>query len=255
MASQKEIMVAGLSGLSEKEEVLLSKYYDGECDFLSSFFAKRLVNSNKAAKDFLNNLERCSHTFQSEASQIASPAPDLWARIDQRISQEEKAAFYLGERRSPERAPSLLERLRASQVAVGGISGAAIAAAALFFVYAPKEISSFSVPFSASAPNSANQFQQIGFENSQGSPRGTTFTQMGNQALEVDWMRSNGSLSLIPGANGSSAVIWVRRRAEIPSKARNHAALRPTPLGRAEPTATIAAHREWLDGKPLNSAK
>lgn len=241
--------------LSEKEELLLSRYYDGECGAFSSFFAKRLLQRNKAARDFLHNLESYSSGIVAESSNRPLQSVNLWARIENRIEQEEKAAFYLGDRRVTERAPSLIERLRGSQVAVGGLSGAAIAAAAIFFLYSPKDISSFSVPFTASTSNSSNQFQQIGFGNSQRSPQGMAFTQASNRALEVDWMRSNGSLSLIPGANGSSAVIWVRRRAAIPSQSRGYAALRPTPLGRAEPTATIAAHREWLDGKPLNSAK
>ncbi len=255
MTSHKKNIITELPNLSDKEELLLSRYYDGECGYLSTFLANRLIRNNKAAQEFLHNLKQHSQTLQSEASSNLTASPDLWARIDARITQEEKAAFYLGERRVAEQAPSWLDRLRASQVAMGGLSGAAIAMAALVFVYSPRDILTFSVPTTASSSSSVNQFQQIGFGNSEITPRSAAFTQVGNQALEVDWMRSKGSLSLIPGANGSSAVIWVRRRNAIPSQTRNHAALRPTPLGRAEPTATIAAQREWLDVAPRNSAK
>lgn len=241
--------------LSEKEEILLSRYFDGECGLLSSFLAKRLLRDNASAQRFITSLERCSRAVEAEASNVSLPAVDLWERIDNRIDQEQKAAFYLGERRVVERAPSLLERLRTSQAAVGGLSGAAIAAVALLFIYAPKDITSFSVPGASSTSNSHGQFQQVGFGASPSSQRPAGFTQSANRALEVDWMRSNGSLSLIPDATGSSAIIWVRRRSVLPSQARALAALRPTPLGRAEPTATIAASREWLDGERANGAK
>ncbi len=238
--------------LSEKDELLLSKYHDGECGALSAFVAKRLIRDNTAAQDFLRTLENCSRVLDAEASRVSIPVVDLWDRIDNRIDQEQKAAFYLGGRRVTERAPSLIERLRASQVAVGGLSGAAIAAVALLFVYSPRDITSFSVPTNGPSSNAQNQFQQVGFGN---APRQAAFTQRGNSPLEVDWMRSNGSLSLIPDASGSSAIIWVRRRSPSPTQARSLAPLRATPLGRAEPTATIAANREWLDGRQLNGAK
>jgi hypothetical protein len=241
--------------LSEKEELLLSRYFDGECGLFSSFLAKRLLRDNTSARDFFTNLESCAHALEAEMAKVSIPAVDLWDRIDNRIDQEQKAAFYLGERRAVERAPSLLDRLRASQVAVGGLSGAAVAAIALMFMYSPKDITSFSVPPTASTSNSQGQFQQVGFGASPSSARSAGLAQSANRALEVDWMRSNGSLSLIPDATGSSAIIWVRRRSGLPSQTKALAALRPTPLGRAEPTATIAANREWLDGKRVNGAK
>jgi hypothetical protein len=241
--------------LTEKEEQLLCRYHDGECSLYYSFLAKRLLRHNSIAKDFLHTLENCSHALHVEASTADLPSVDLWERIDNRIDQEQKAAFYLGERRSSERAPSFIERLRASQVAVGGLSGAAVAAIALLFVYSPRDITSFSVPSTASISNSENQFQQVGFGASPSSNRSAVIPYNGNRALEVDWMRSNGSLSLIPDATGSSAIIWVRRRSAPHAQTRTITALRPTPLGRAEPTATIAASREWLDGKVINGAK
>jgi hypothetical protein len=241
--------------LSEKDELLLSKYHDGECGVLSAFLAKRLLRDNTVAQDFLRNLEMCSRVLEAEASRVSIPAVDLWDRIDNRIDQEQKAAFYLGERRVTERAPSLIERLRASQIAVGGLSGAAIAAVALLFLYSPRDIASFSVPINAATSNAQNQFQQVGLGGSPISPRQAALSHRGNAPLEVDWMRSNGSLSLIPDASGSSAIIWVRRRSTSPIQARSLAPLRATPLGRAEPTATIAVSREWLDGKLVNGAK
>lgn len=249
MTSQKDTM------LSEKDELLLSRYHDGECGVFFAFLAKRLLRDNTAAQDFLHNLENSSRAFKAESSKVSIPVVDLWDRIDNRIDQEQKAAFYLGDRRVAERAPSIMERLKASQVAVGGLSGAAMAAVALLFVYSPRDIASFSVPTNASTSNAQNQFQQVGLGGSPISTRQAALSPRGNRPLEVDWMRSNGSLSLIPDASGSSAIIWIRRRSSSPSQARNLASLRPTPLGRAEPTATIAVNREWLDEKLSNGAK
>jgi len=75
-------------------------------------------------------------------------------------------------------------------------------------------------------------------------------------SLEVDWMRSHGSVKVIPDPNGSSAIIWVRRRQALPTRPRLQSANRAVPaLQVADPTATIALIEERLDEMTKAGAK
>lgn len=239
--------------LSDKQQLLLSRYFDGECGVISRILAKRLISSNPSALQFLNSLQQHSNTFRSYTENSQSSV-DLWSRIDARIEQEERASFYLGNRRVEESRTSLLTRVTSSHTALGGLSGAALAAVVLFVVYQPKNILTFSAPQNV-AFNASPQFQPVALGNSAPAGSANPFTQVSARPMEVDWMRSNGSLALIPDSQGTSTIIWVRRKMPRTGASLAASQLQPTPLGRAEPTATIGTAGEWLDGSPQAGAK
>lgn len=239
--------------LSDKQQLLLSRYFDGECGVISRIVAKRLISSNPAALQFLNSLQHHSDTFRSH-SDTSQGSVDLWSRIDARIEQEERASFYLGNRRVEESQSSLFTRVTSSHTMLGGLSGAALAAIALFVVYQPKNILTFSAPQNA-AFSASQGFQPVALSNSAPSISANSFTQVASRPMEVDWMRSNGSLALIPDSHGTSTIIWVRRKMPRTGTSLATSQLQPTPLGRAEPTAPIGAAGEWLDESPQAGAK
>jgi hypothetical protein len=217
--------------LSEKQELLLSRFHDGECSCLSAFFARRLLSKNTSAQHFLSELKglssQCSD-FVSEPSSV-----DLWTRIDARIEQEQRAEFYVGTHRSRAAREPLWERINLRHATFGGLSGAAIAAAVLMVLAQPQQIVTFSAP--AAGPVAHNQLiQQAGITNAntQRSLYQTTPVKQ-HRSLEVDWMRANGSLKLIPDPSGSSAIIWVRPRSLTSFSGRSAPQIKPTPLGRA----------------------
>jgi hypothetical protein len=237
--------------LSEKQELLLSRFHDGECSCVSAFFARRLISRSPAAQSFVSDLQ--SLTSQC-STLVAQPTNvDLWSRIETRIEQEQRAEFYAGALRPQATQDSLfqdslfqnslfqnsllrnslLRRINLRHATFGGLSGAAIAAAVLVVVSRPQQIVSFSAPAAGPVANS-QLIQQAGITNS-GSQRPLYQTHPIKQhhSLEVDWMRANGSLKLIPDPNGSSAIIWVRPRS-LPSTSRKSLPqIKPTPLGLA----------------------
>jgi hypothetical protein len=131
------------AALSEKQELLLSRFHDGECSCLRAFLARRLIARRAAARDFISNLETLKDQCAQLSASTNDQALDLWSRIDSRIEQEQRAAFYLGERRIAEAKP---QRISYRYAAVGGLSGAAVAAALLLVISRPTQLLTFSAP-------------------------------------------------------------------------------------------------------------
>lgn len=240
--------------LNERQEALLSRYFDGECGVIQRLMAKRLLAQNLLARDFLRVLEN-NRSLHQQAKALDSDSIDLWARIDARIEQETKAAFYLGHRRVEAAPSSAFYTRRPAHALLGGLSGAAVAAIMLVVLYNnPREIISFSAPHSSSLQRQG-VFQPVGLGNSRSSASSHAFAGASDPALKFDWMRANGSLALIPDPNGSSAIIWVRRK-KLPAQS-NHvgALLHPTPALTAQPGHGTPSVREWLDGSTVSVAK
>ena len=227
--------------LSERQQILLSAYADDQCSFVSRFLAERLIRANPDAQTFISNLQATSTLFKEHAPNREVTA-DLWARIDQRIDAEERAALYLGQRRAiPEReAASLFDRLASKQALFGGLSGAAVAALVLIVVSRPSRPGEI-LPVYTGGPvpaQSSSAFHQAAFE---ANPQGGFPSR---SSMEVDWMRGNGSLQLIQNPNGKSATIWVRKKATT------------TAATRVAATPTIRVlEQEGIDVPPLSRSK
>ena len=219
--------------LSEQEELLLSQYFDGECSFFARRRAQRLLLSNPLAQTFLDNLSAVGSECRALAESRADTV-DLWARISTRIDAEEKAAFYLGERRESA-SQSILSRVRPTQALFGGLSGAVVAAAVLVFVAAPAD------KVQNSPSPSASAFKQAAIGAFEARP--AAFQAQAKSAMEVDWMRSNGSVKLIQNPAGKSATIWVRRKKASDSAV---SLVQVTPAFQATPYLSIDEQRQEL---------
>lgn len=122
--------------LSNSKQLLLSRFFDGECGPVASWRARRLIAKNLLAKQFIDNLEAIQIAINdNQAHRLESV--DLWARIEQRIEEETKAEFYLGTRKAFTK-PTIFENLLDTYGTwIGGVSGAAIAGLALFSLQSP----------------------------------------------------------------------------------------------------------------------
>lgn len=239
--------------LTERQELLLCRYFDGECGICGRYAAKYLLARNRGALEFFEQLSAIRTECQEVCSQSDDIWGELWERISARIESEERAAFYLGSRREePVRSRvSRLQKLYNPQVVMGGLSGAAVAALALVIITrtsSPTEILTVARDemSSSSAPSDVTQVALGGAS----PPRpidSSRRTRSLASSMEVDWMRANGPLALIQNPQGKSAIIWVRRK---PTTAMRNA----RPPAPAVPTMQ-AMLEQGLDGSPLNQSK
>jgi hypothetical protein len=214
--------------LSERQQVLLSRFHDGECSCLQSWLAKRLISRNPDAQAFLHqltDLKDCCVEFvncqtphaTTEASTEASGGEgiDFCNRVMARIEQEARAELYLGKRRVEQPQVSLWERLTSRHSLAGGLSGAAVAATVLAVLYQPSTINTFRAPVSVASNNPLQLVRPVAIESGVNRLAGLPSTLprvVTHRPLEVDWVRSQGSLKLIPDSSGSSAIIWISRK-------------------------------------------
>ena len=223
--------------LSDSEQVILSRFFDGECGIISSWRAKRLLAKKTLARVFIKNLETIQDAINSGKPLTAKPV-DLWDRIEQRIAEESRTELYLGARRSVER-PTLWDAIINNYTTwVGGTAGAAVATIALITFNSPPPESS-SIPQRPSLGR-ASVVQPISARSNTYSP---TFEiprirQRIPESFKVDWMRSEEALHLIPDPSGSSTIIWITRDTSSAQKFNPlHKDFTPTPLvDNARPT-------------------
>jgi hypothetical protein len=233
---------SGSKHLSEQQELLLSSYVDDECSLLSRLRAERLIKRNESAKLFVQNLKNTSQTYRSLYSETPT-SPDLWDKISQRIDAEERASLYLGQRKSETVAPHIsgLANFFSKQALIGGLSGAAVAACVLMLVSRPAKPGEIIPVYTGGsvAAHNASAFHQASLGSAQqASPSGSS--------MEVDWMRSNGSLKIIQNPSDNSAIFWVRKRPVTPT----------LKVQGIKATPTIRVLREQgLDAMPLGTAK
>lgn len=233
---------SGSKELSEQQELLLSSYVDNECSFLSRLRAERLIKRNDTAKLFVQNLKNTSQTYRSLFSDTAA-STNLWDKISQRIDAEERAALYLGQRKPATVADerSALANFFSKQALIGGLSGAAVAACVLMLVSRPAKPGEI-IPVYTGGPVAAHNASAFHQASLGSAPQAAG----AGSSMEVDWMRSNGSLKIIQNPSDNSAIFWVRKRPGAPT-------LRTQGI---KPTPTIRVLREQgLDAMPLGNAK
>jgi hypothetical protein len=233
---------SGSKELSERQELLLSSYVDNECSFLSRLRAERLIKQNETAKLFVQNLKNTSQTYRSLFSDTAA-STNLWDKISQRIDAEERAALYLGQRKPATVAQErpTLANFFSKQALLGGLSGAAVAACVLMLVSRPAKPGEI-IPVYTGGPVAAHNASAFHQASLGSAPQAA----VAGSSMEVDWMRSNGSLKIIQNPSDNSAIFWVRKRSGAPTL---------TTQG-IKPTPTIRVLREQgLDAMPLGNAK
>jgi hypothetical protein len=228
--------------LSEPQQLLLSSYVDNQCSFVARMRAERLIRQSEHARLFVESLKKTSQAYRSLFS-TPTASPDLWDKINTRINAEERAALYLGQRKPVATANegSFASHFFSKQALFGGLSGAAIAACVLVLISRPTKSGEI-IPVYTGGPvaaQNASAFHQA----SLGAPQREVAP---GSSMEVDWMRSNGSLKIIQSPNDKSAILWVRRKGA--TSGANARGIKPTPTIRV-------VREEGVDVTPLGTAK
>ncbi len=228
--------------LSEREEQLLVRYFDGECGWVEKLLADRLLRRKHGAREFMDTMHVIGEIARNERAGILAKNPqpvNLWDRIESRIKAEEHAAVFLG-RRDVEAPRSswgakLWPIVAFDHLAWGG-SGALVAACLTYVVMhtGPMMAGGALVNSGAStrlARNSEN-IRQVAFheraptrrlvrpedssklaDNSRllEEPLKILDQDLPN-ALEVDWLKSAGRVRMMQDPGERSAIFWIKRR-------------------------------------------
>jgi hypothetical protein len=229
--------------LSERQELLLSAYADGECSVFSRLLAKRLLASSEGARLFLSRLQSTSQVFKSFA--VAHEPADLCGRISARIEAEHQAEETLAKRGVVDElhTQSWNERVFSRHSIFGGLSGAAVAAMVLVLVTRPSKPGEI-LPVYTGGPVAAQHSSP--FHQATLGGGAATRSLAPQSSVQVDWMRTKGPLQVIEDPRDRSAVIWVRRQPGLSAR-------KAAPF-MATPTIRVLANEDASE-QPVRHAK
>lgn len=225
--------------LEERDERLLSRYFDGEASWLDQLRARRLLARSSEARTFIQSLEM----IRDLAANLVKAAPaevQLWEKISRRIDAEERAAVFLGGRygrASAGSTDSILGRLteRLSWSAMGGVAAAAVTMLVVAPLGGPQnsgqqQLAMLGQPVRLEKPGSmlSTALEEVRFSPSDPTgidDRTAVVEQFAPntepvilsrpsypRAMEVEWMRSDGRVRMLQAPKERSAIIWVKRR-------------------------------------------
>lgn len=197
---------SSLPMLSEREERLLSQYFDGEAGFVNSLRARRMITQRGDAREFVRVLSVIRDGTLVKAEHQAPVG--LWNRIEARIEQEQRSELFLGERRGRRGLAEPLHdggrRLFSLEHLMWGISGGVVTAGVMVLLSSQALFDTRRYP----VPVPIRLVSQSGPEQLARQPR----------VVEVDWMRSDGRVRMMHDPERSSgSIIWVQKRKPVSS--------------------------------------
>lgn len=228
-----------VNNLSDKQERLLTLYYDRECNFFEKLQVKRIIKLNPYATQFLEELSKCSEIVNAEVNGMGvKDLSEFCSTLNQKIENEEHAEIFHGSRNVVVEAN--YSRRSNFTFLPWALSGAL--ALALFFninsntsldavdnglpqvvankdikiptriKVAKKRISSNENPRISNVSNYGIGEEQLEDETFDATPYLKQREYLYNPDVEVDWIRSNGSVHLIQQRNTKAPLIWISRR-------------------------------------------
>jgi len=220
--------------LPAKIEKLLIKVSDGEGSLIERGVASFLTSAHNGCRDFCRDMKIVGDKVRFlEDDASPSKSVDLWSKIERRIEAEERAAIYLGQREGggvekDARTSWFAEIFNPS--VFGGMAVGVATAAVAFFVFKPgtgslnqfdsnQEIKIASSSIISDQPPvelvsfSKNKKANVDNREAFRSQRQVRLLRRMNPSIpfEVDWLKSDGKVSLIQDPAQGSTVIWVKR--------------------------------------------
>lgn len=213
-------------GLSQKQEILLMRYSDGEGSILVKWEARRLIRTHPAAQAFIDDLNLCGEIVRRRGGCVEQLLPPSWSvasGVHGDIEKQECFKQAIG-------APKLWRLFSPEMVSrVGWGATGALTAASVILVMAPPSgvpqtknggINSSSIEVDRRRSGLAVQPAALGVDRLAGGggiddnrKYRLLFGEARGGASQhgVEWYRSGGQLQFIgsPGARGP--VMWVMR--------------------------------------------
>ena len=200
---------ADVRPLSEQHELLLMQFCDCELGFFGRLRAKNLLRSCARAREFVAQ----NNTAQRALSEISySEKVDLWSRISAAIDNEEFAQRIISTRTKVDTStPQRVYHLADSFRQLGwGASGVVVTAGLLMLVL---RIGPAAAPKGESSFGAVTQTTLEGDSGAANNSRSGIYilNDHAQPAMEVDWMRSGGSVRVIPDNLDRNTILWVKR--------------------------------------------
>lgn len=198
--------------LSERQELLLCKYNDCECNFLERFLAKRLIEMNPNAKKFATSLQTCCSESKKILSECGTKSVDLWSRVCARIEAEDRAAVMLGKRNVTEGREPFFEKFGLGRFGYGfaAASAAAVIAAVVILPSAFQNSYTNGQQVASAGSNSNGNIHFVGA--SAASEPIQILEKRVPSTVEVDWMKSAGSVRMMNERSDRSPFLWIKVR-------------------------------------------
>jgi hypothetical protein len=195
--------------LDHKQRQLLCCYFDGECSWLERIKARRLLKRSPQAIDYLDQLNKVAAVTKECYSLPVPEAVDLSQQVLARIKQEEYAEKFLGQRQIEVEN----KRYLWLQSFGWGASGAAVAAAIMLVFTGRLGSAPQMMAFEGGVnrPITVQEASTHSTNNNSASNSKIPSVNTVNNQLELDWVRSDGRVSVIPAPSTNNGVIWVKR--------------------------------------------
>ena len=212
--------------LTNKECKALQRYYDGGSRYFERRRVERMLAERESARNYLASLEEMRLKLRAEMEPKVEV--DLWARISGRIAQEEYAAIFQGRRQQVVDNTSAIGWRSGLLWGMGGAMTAAACLAIVVGLQGGAGVLGGGAVLTADSGSHENEqiivagatAPQIRFVNQQEMPQNVHLrTRLveprflpgsGGSPVEVEWLRSDGRVSMIPSKQ-YAPIIWVNR--------------------------------------------
>ena len=196
--------------LTESQEALLVRYYDGECGFFGHLQAQQLIKKSCAAREYLDDLVSVNRGLRFYSENLPRPSADLWKRIERRIVQEERLQAVNVE--GPGFIGMLLEDIRR----LGwGMAGGLVAAGLAVVVANSSSVVPASGHGSVATNNHVQAVQLASGHSGSSSLRQSSdgfLSAPKGAIMAIDWVRSAGKVNVIRHPSQSSTVFWIQQK-------------------------------------------
>ena len=201
----------GGDGISQQQEILLSRYVDDECGVIGRLRAQALLRKSASACEFVEGLKALKEDVLPYRDSFPAPSDNLWRNIERRIAQEEHTRFHDGQEHGSPLDRFLFGFGRLSWGAAGGFAAAGL-------VFAISTFSRGPLPAVATRAPSADRPVASASEGISPSVLDAGFVQGGGSGMNMsspppfDYLRSTGRVKVMRRSSQRSTIFWIRRK-------------------------------------------
>ncbi len=197
--------------LSEKQQNILSAYYDRELGFLTNLYVEQVLLKSLVAKEFLAELSSLSAQISKDFQPLITD--NKWNVLNSRLLQVEKnSIFHDADLPKVSFLESFWKRHPIS--ATFATASTAFCLGLVFklgfvslFEVSPLNTAPQNIASIATAPATPTNVAPVVSTN---LPVTLASNNSARSAVELDWVKSDGRIRMIPARNGSSNIIWVK---------------------------------------------